>query len=83
VVCWLRDERGLLVNNPDAPIRPCRGELNALGHHIRRDRVAPLPRAVRRLRARLRELVRRRAPRWRVGMNRSIVSSVGLLRFGA
>ena len=50
---WLCEERRLRLKHPKAPALSCAGHLDALGRRIRRDRVEPHPRALRRLRARV------------------------------
>jgi len=54
---WLADERGLRLKHPEARVISCRGTLNALGHRIRRDSHAALPRARRRFVARMRQVL--------------------------
>jgi RNA-directed DNA polymerase len=79
-VAWLGEERGLVVKDPDTPLRPCAGRLDALGHIIRRRGVEALPRALRRVRARVRGLL---AERGRRRLARSMASTAGVLLFGA
>ncbi len=75
---WLAQERGLRLKHPDARVRSCAGHLDGLGHRITRVGVAPLPRARRRLRARVAASLRGDQ---RVDIERSIASSVGILMF--
>jgi RNA-directed DNA polymerase len=83
VVRWLHEERGLRVKDATAPLQPCAGRLNALGHEIRRGRVEVMPRALRRLRVRLRGLLVERGPGGSVRVARSMASTAGVLMFGA
>jgi hypothetical protein len=83
VVAWLRDKRGLRVQEEQAPLQRCASGLQALGHLIGRERIEPRARAWRRLRARARELVRGRRARWREHVGRSMASTAGLVLFGA
>jgi len=60
VGAWLRDERDLRLKHPDAPVLSGRGTLDGLGARITRDAIAPGANALRRLRNRTRERLRRR-----------------------
>ena len=51
---WLAEERGLRLKHPDARILSCRGHLDALGYRITRDGVMARPRALARMRRRIR-----------------------------
>ena len=58
VTAWLRGERGLELKHPDAPVLPCAGPLDALGHRIRREGISALPRVLRRMRRRAADAAR-------------------------
>lgn len=49
VARWLDAERGLRLKHPQARILSTQGHLDGLGHRIRRERIAPLPRLMRRI----------------------------------
>jgi len=72
---WLKDERDLRLKHPDAPILSGAGTLDGLGARITREGIAPGPKALRRLRKRVRERLRRRGDA--AAFRRSVVSSVG------
>ena len=84
IAAWLWNERSLRLKHPLAVTRSCRGHLDVLGFRIRREGVAPLPRATVRMR-------RRAASRIVAGgrvmsaekAGRGIAASAGLLMFGS
>ncbi len=83
VARWLEAERGLRLKCPEARVLSCGGHLNALGHRITRRGIEPLPRAFKRLKARVaKACVPGGAGRKRVDVARSMASSVGGILFG-
>jgi hypothetical protein len=79
---WLERERGLLLKRPAAPVRSCRGTLDALGYRLRRAGLVARPRAYRRLQRRVVEALRI-SPARIVGVDfpRSLAASAGVLLF--
>lgn len=53
VNAWVTERRSLLLKHPEAPVLPCRGTLDALGHRVSRAELRPLPVAWRRFRGRI------------------------------
>lgn len=79
VADWLADERSLRLKHPDAPVLSTSGTLDALGYRITRgDRIA-LPRATRRLRARVSQYLAGDRPH--LNIERCIASYAGLMLF--
>ena len=54
VGAWLRDERGLALKAPDAPVRPTTARFRHLGYHVSREGIDPTPQALAKMRRRLR-----------------------------
>lgn len=80
VADWLRRERGLRLKHPNARILACAGHLDALGHRIRRDDIRPLPRALRRMKARVAREMRRPTDGWpKVDIRRSVASTAAMM----
>jgi len=75
---WLAEERGLRLKHPAAPVLSCRGHLDALGYRIDRDGWSARPRALRRLRRRVRAHVSGRA---RTDLRASVASTAGVVLF--
>ena len=78
---WLFTERRLVLKSPHARVRSTLGHLHGLGQRIGREGIAPLPRAIRRLRGLA------AAAAWggrleRVRFRRSLPSRMGVLLFG-
>ena len=79
---WLARERRLRLKHPEARILSCRGHLDALGYRITRGGIEALPRALRRLRRRVRGEMRARGPTSeRVDLGRSVASTAGVVLF--
>ncbi len=53
VAAWLWAQRRLRLKHPHARVLSCAGSLHALGHRVRREGIAPLPRSLRRLQRRI------------------------------